>query len=289
MNRNIDLFCIYSLPRSGSTALLAQLEKSSELLCMPESYFPQAIEFLKPIERLSNGRVAQLYIDCCPAGAVLSFKEALACIELNDLEKTLVSLGLAVASKVGRDTKPIKAIIWKTTRLVSRSHAFSGTGGKFVVLRRNPLNVYESQFRVGFGIHNRNAFRFAVFRETYEEAFARLPKDRLFELDYEDTQVRIGELLSWLGVGDEVTVPLGSVLSMTHAKKEWHGGLMDSFHNSDKEKISRLTPLQGFKLRVALLSTRFFRPFTGRLRDYFDEKLFQKIDGSSGNGFEDVA
>jgi hypothetical protein len=35
-DKQIDLVCIYSLPRSGSTALIAELDRIEGIVCLPE-------------------------------------------------------------------------------------------------------------------------------------------------------------------------------------------------------------------------------------------------------------
>jgi hypothetical protein len=52
----------------------------------------------------------------------------------------------------------VKAVVWKTTRIVGRWKVFARAGGRFIVLRRNPLNVFESQFRVDLAVTTATLF-----------------------------------------------------------------------------------------------------------------------------------
>ncbi len=168
---------ILSLPRSGSTLLSAILDQRLGIISPPESSFPQILGKISAQERSDTLRLAALYIASTFSGTPLSLEESRECMEGGDGE-ILTKLGLALAGKLGRDPGQVKLVIWKTTRTVSFTEVPMATGGKFIVLRRHPLNVFESQFRVHFGKNNRKPFRFASFRESYEAAFASLPKNR---------------------------------------------------------------------------------------------------------------
>src|SRR5437588_295373 len=106
------------------------------------------------------------------------------------------------------DSEPVLACVYSLPRSgstalmaqVGRWKVFARAGGRFIVLRRNPLNVFESQFRVEFGRNNRNALRFAAFAESYEAAFSRLPKQLTACIDYESIPEQLPSILAFLGL-----------------------------------------------------------------------------------------
>jgi hypothetical protein len=145
------------------------------------------------------------------------------------------------------------------------------TGGKFIVLRRNPHNVFESQFRVGFGEKNRNPFRFAIFRESYEHAFARLPRERVLETNYDDLPGSISTILAFLGTTDAGEWKNHqSSLAMAAEACPWMSEVNDEFVNRDEEKRRKLDPKQVARLEFALQIARPLRPFLGKVRRHYD-------------------
>lgn len=273
----VNLICVYSLPRSGSTVLIAQLERIKGIVCVSESYFPQILEFLSPTVLADSEKLAAIYLASSPDGSLLSFDEVVKCIFPFEHKKTLTQLGLAYAVKTNRDPSQIRYIVWKTTRLIGRWKIFAGADGRFIVLRRNPINVFESQFRVTFGIHNRNAIRFILFRESYESAFARFPLKSTFSIDYESIPDQIPLLLLWLSLDDVSWSEAESSLASTSAKNAWHSGVMSSFESKDFIKRMRIQKLSRILLRLGQILFRAFRPLLGPIRDYHDKKIMVQV------------
>ena len=149
-NINPSLACVYSLPRSGSTALIVELDRLKGVICLPESYFPQILELLSPGELSDSRRLAALYLASSPSGSLLSFEEAQACMVPNNHAKTLVNLGLASALKTNRDPTQVVIVIWKTTRIISCWKLFLEVGGpKTNMLVRNS-NLPKAHLRMNF-------------------------------------------------------------------------------------------------------------------------------------------
>lgn len=271
------LACIYSLPRSGSTVLITELDRLKGIVCLPESYFPQILEFLSPDELSDPSRLAAFFLASSPSGSLLSFEEARTCMIPTDHAKTLVRLGLACALKTNREPSQVAIVIWKTTRIVSRWRLFAKAGGRFLVLRRNPLNVFESQFRVDFGYFNRNPIRFAAFQESYEAVFSRLPIDITHSVDYESIPGQLAAIQSWLGVGAEHWIGSESSMAKTHAKEAWHSGLMDGFQSHDSMKRQNITTRQRLLLKAGQSMAKPIRPILGLLRNYYDRQIMKQI------------
>lgn len=265
-----QLAYILSLPRSGSTVLSAQLDKRRGIVSPPESSFPQVLGIVTPEERKDKRWMAALYIGATFPPTQLNLDDAEACMEGSNQE-ILIRLGLAVAEKLGRKAEEVKAVVWKTPRTVGMHEGPLSTNGKFIVLRRNPHNVFESQFRVDFGEANRNPYRFAVFRESYEHAFARIPRDRRMDIEYDDLPgvlPRIGEFLGVPDLGEwEGTV---SSLGLAAESCSWLSQVTDTFQNRDPEKRARLDPKQVASLNLAMSLARPLRPLMGPVRKHFD-------------------
>ena len=278
---NPSLVCVYSLPRSGSTVLIAELDRLKGVICLPESYFPQVLELLSPEELASPDTLAAFYLASSPSGSLLSFDETRACMMPGDWNSTLVNLGLACAGKTKRDPAEVKVIIWKTTRIIGRWQLFHAAGGRFMVLRRNPVNVFESQFRVDFGRHNRNPVRFGAFLESYEAVFSRIPLSTTFIVEYEKIPEQLASIQGWLGVGKEHWPEGESSLEKTHAKHSWHGGLLDGFQSKDHMKRENVTAMQQFAIRSGRTITRPFHPVMRLLRDHYDRGIMQQVRGEA--------
>jgi hypothetical protein len=261
---------ILSLPRSGSTVLSAMLDRKHGIISPPESSFPQVLGEMTSEERADPRRMAALYLGATFPPTPLSLEDAQACMMGTDAD-ILVALGLACAVKLARDPSEVRAVIWKTPRTVGMHAAPLATGGKFIVLRRNPHNVFESQFRVGFGEKNRNPFRFAIFRESYEHAFARLPAGRVLETEYDDLPGSITTILDFLGLPDQGDWQNHqSSLAMAAEACSWMSEVNDEFVNRDPEKRKKLDPKQVARLNLALKIARPLRPLLGPLRRHFD-------------------
>jgi len=271
------LVCVYSLPRSGSTVLIAELDRIKGVVCLPESYFPQVLELLTPEELSNKSSLAAFFLASSPSGSLLSFEEAKECMDPDDWNRTLINLGLACALKTNRKPSQVTTIIWKTTRIIGRWRLFSEAGGRFIILKRNPLNVFESQFRVDFGRHNRNPFRFAVFLESYEAVFSRLPKKDSRFIEYELIPNQLPALQNWFGVENTHWTESESSLAKTHAKKTWHGGLLDGFKSNDPLKRKNVTQMQRVAIIVGRFISRPLRPLLGLLRDHYDKGIMSQI------------
>jgi len=275
--RQPTLAFLLSLPRSGSTLLTAMLDRRKGIICMPESSFPQVLGKLSPKERGDAFRLAALYQSSTFVPTPLSLEEAAACMKGDD-EQILVSLGLAVAAKTGRDPSKISTILWKTTRTIGMNEGPIATSGKFVVLRRHPLNVFESQFRVDFGLHNRRPWRFALFLQSYEHAFSRLPKEQLLELEYEKIPEQMSGLLNFLGVKDQGDWEGGiSSFEKVAENCSWLTEITGEFKNKDQEKRARLDPRQVGILEHAIALTTPLRPWMGFVRNHYDIKSLKHI------------
>lgn len=266
----MKLAYILSLPRSGSTVLSAMLDRKHGIISPPESSFPQVLGEMAGEERGDTRRMAALYLGATFPPTPLSLEDAEACMNGSDAE-ILIALGLACARKLGRDPDEVRAVVWKTPRTIGMHSVPLATGGKFIVLRRNPHNVFESQFRVGFGEKNRNPFRFAIFRESYEHAFARLPRDRVLETEYDDLPGSISTILDFLNIPDQGEWQNHqSSLAMAAEACPWMSEVNDEFVNRDPEKRRKLDPKQVARLDLALKLARPLRPVLGPLRRHFD-------------------
>lgn len=268
---------ILSLPRSGSTVLSALLDKRKGIVSPPESSFPQVLGTITQKERADRRWLAGLYIGATFPPTPLSLDDAETCM-VGSNEDILIALGRAVAVKLDRDPSLIHTIVWKTPRTVGMHRCPLETKGKFIILRRNPHNVFESQFRVEFGKNNRNPFRFAVFRESYEHAFSRLPPTQVFELQYDDLPGILPNLATFLGIEDQGEWEGGrSSLDLAAESCSWLSQVTQEFKNTDPEKRARLDPQQISKLELAMKLTRPLRPLMGPLRAYFDNQSMGPI------------
>ena len=277
MKNSVNLAYILSLPRSGSTVLSAMLDRQKGIVSPPESSFPQVLSGISANERSDKRWLAALYFGSTFVPTPLSLEDAEACMEGSD-EDILISLGLAIAAKLNRDPAQIRLIVWKTPRTVGMHKVPLSTSGKFVILRRNPHNVFESQFRVAFGENNRNPYRFAIFRESYEHAFARLPIARVFELEYDSLPEILPALQSFLGV-ESAGEWEHYEASLDRASKECSHmtTVTAAFENKDPQKRANLHPAQIAALECAMKLARPLRSFLGPVRAYFDNCSMQNV------------
>lgn len=276
-NQQPVLAYILSLPRSGSTVLSAQLDKKKGIVSPPESSFPQVLGAISKEERNNPRWLAALYHGSTFVPTPLSLDEAEACMKGSNQE-ILISLGLAVAGKLHRDPAEIRSIVWKTPRTVGMLDGPLSTTGKFIVLRRNPQNVFESQFRVEFGKNNRNPYRFAIFRESYEHAFKRIPKERVFAMEYDDLPGVLPELLAFLGLTDSGDWEhFESSLDMAAKHCSHMTQVTSEFRNTDPQKRANLDPRQVASLARAMSWSRPLRPFMGPVRAFFDNQSMGPI------------
>jgi len=272
-----SLCFILARPRSGSTVFSALLDKRVGIVSPPESSFPQVLGVVSDQERSNLRWMAALYIGATFPPTPLNLDDAEACMEGTN-EEILIKLGLAVAKKLGRESEDIKGIVWKTPRTVGMHMGPLSTSGKFIILRRNSHNVFESQFRVGFGEANRNAYRFAVFSESYEHAFGRVPMERKMDVHYYDFPGVIPDVMRFIGVADQGE-RVGGISSLEEAAQncDWLSEVTQEFKNNDPEKRKRLDPSQIASLDRALKIARPLRPFLGPVRAYFDQQSMAPI------------
>lgn len=273
---------ILSQPRSGSTVLSAMLDKRKGVICMPESSFPQVLGAIAPEERANPRWLAGLYRGSTfPPRPVpptpLTIEDAIPCMEGSD-EEILFSLGKALARKLGKDPEEVRSVIWKTTRTIAMNSGPLATKGKFIVLRRHLHNVFDSQFRVSFGVRNRNPWRYAIFARSYEWAFSQLPKDRVFEVEYETIPQKLGAMMNFLGIEDRGEWETGiSSIEMVSQSGDWLKQASEEFRSTDAEKRSKLQPDLLRRLDRAYSLAGLLRPVLGPVRDYFDRRSLGHI------------
>jgi hypothetical protein len=253
------------------------LDRIEGIVCLPESYFPQVIELLTSTEQLDPYVLAAFFLASSPSGALLSFQEAVDCMVPGNHQQTFKRLGLAMAHKTKREPSKIKTVVWKTTRIIGKWRLFANAEGRFIILRRNPVNVFDSQFRVDFGRFNRNTLRFSAFKESYEAIFSRMPTDLCLSVDYESILEQLPNINNWLGVQGTSWVDVDSSIAQTHGKNDWHNGVMEGFESSDAIKRKNITGKQLMMLEISQKITKPFRPLLALLRDYFDSQIMKQI------------
>lgn len=260
--------------------LSAMLDKRKGVICMPESSFPQVLGAITPKERANPRWLAGLYRGSTyPPYPVpptpLTIEDAMACMEGSD-EEILFSLGKALARKLGKDPDAVKSVIWKTTRTIAMNRGPAATSGRFIVLRRHLHNVFDSQFRVDFGIRNRNPWRYAIFAHSYEWAFSQLPKGRIFEVEYETIPQKLGAMMEFLGIKDAGEWETGiSSIEMVAKSGDWLQQAMQDFRSTDGEKRAKMDPVLLKRLDRALSLTAPVRAFLGPVRNYFDSRSLE--------------
>jgi hypothetical protein len=271
MKKNTSLAYILSLPRSGSTVLSALLDRRKGIVSPPESCFPQMLGMITDYERKDPRWLAALYLGCTFPPTPLTLEDAEKCMKGSN-QDMLIALGKAVAVKLDRDPDEINVVVWKTPRMIGMHKGPLSTDGKFIILRRNPHNVYESQFRVEFGKNNRNPYRFALFRESYEHSMNRIPKERIMNVSYDDLPSILPDILGFFGVQDNGEWDnRRSSLDLAAENCTWMTDVTKEFLNRDKEKRARLDPVQVKKLDFALRLARPTRCILGPMRSHFDK------------------
>lgn len=256
---------IVSIPRSGSTLLTKMLDGYADVICPPESFFPAVLNELDDDALLDKRTTAALFVASCSDGSPLTLEEATGCICQNK-KATLESLALAIAVKIGRDPLTIRTVVWKFTRMVGCWKFAYEMGGKFIVLHRNILNVYESQFRVHFGEKNKNPARFALFAASYQVAFYRYPSSKTLHIEYSQIPEQLVAILKWIessGIKRDSTV--GTLDSVAHTNS-WHSNINKPFENLDATKLKNLSDRQVliFRLAQSLLFKTFPIPTLAR-------------------------
>jgi hypothetical protein len=227
---------ILSLPRSGSTVLTSILDRRDGVVCMPESAFPQVLGVITEKERVDKRWMAALYVASSFSGTLLTVDEAESCM-VGDNGEILSRLGYAMAEKTSRPAERVRLVVWKSTRMVSNLRGPLSTGGRFIVLRRHPHNVYDSQFRVPFGVNNRKPWRFALFRASYEAAFRAIPAGLRYDLEYEEIPQRMEEMLAFVGFADQGEwASGGSSFDGVVESRPWHSQIRAGFQSTDARK-----------------------------------------------------
>ena len=268
---------ILSAPRSGSTVLTALLERKQGIVCMPESSFPQILGTLSRKERSDRRWLAALYIAGTFPPTPITIDEAEECMH-GDNDEVLFSLGKALARRLERPVDLVTEVVWKTTRTIGMHTGPLATCGKFVVIHRHPMNVYESQFRVTFGEGNRIPLRYAIFMESYHNAFGRIPSHRKFDLHYDDLPGALDELLSFLEVPDAGDWQTGEAAMVVVAERcSWLTQITSEFQNTDVEKRARLDPKTVSRVQLAMKVARPFRPLLRPVRSYYDNSSARHI------------
>jgi hypothetical protein len=234
---------IISLPRSGSTVLTTMLDQFEDCLCLPESYFPALLESARRDEAKNPDWMAALFLASCLDGSPLSFEEARGCIR-DDKTATLEAIESEVARKFGRRPESIRTVVWKYTRFVGRQPDLEKLNGNLIILRRNPLNVFESQFRVPFGEKNRSAARFALFEASYEAAYRHYPRGRTLEVAYQDMQPAIQEILKLTNSAGIKRDRASGGVGDHSGRNPWHSEITKPFKNTDPAKLKNLLPSQ---------------------------------------------
>jgi hypothetical protein len=242
---------LLSLPRSGSTVLTQILSKKSDVLCLPESFFPGLLDWLTPDDWADPEWMAALFCASCSDGSPLTIEEARTCME-GGAVRSLPALAQMIAEKDGRDPERIRAVVWKATRLVGSHGTTDSLGWKYLILKRPELNVFESQFRVPFGRKNRDPRRFALFAASYEAAFQTYTTEKTKEVAYGDIPVEIEGILNWLGSqGEEIDGAGSQVLAQTAGRNPWHAAIGSEFRDEDAAKLANLDARQVGRFRQA--------------------------------------
>jgi hypothetical protein len=282
------LVYILSQPRSGSTVLTAILDKRKGVVCLPESSFPQVLGVIGEKERANPKWLAALYLGSTFPPTPLTMADAEACM-FGSNEEILFSLGKALAAKIGRDPAEVETVVWKTTRTIGMHNGPLSTNGKFIVLRRHPHNVFESQFRFEYGVRNRNPYRYGIFAQSYEHALSRCPRERTLELDYAEIPDKLVEITKFLNVEDRGEWETGkSSLELVAESCSWLTQITEKFSNTDEKKRAQLSPTLARAVTRSLYLTRCIRPFIGPLRAFFDRRSMEDIHHSARSHFKET-
>lgn len=262
---------IVSVPRSGSTVLTNMLDKYEDVLCLPESFFPAVLELATDDELKDCRWMAALFVVSCSDGSPLELDEAEACIRENR-QDTLDALANAIALKVGRNPAQIRTVVWKFTRMVGCRRFAASVGGRFIILHRNPLNVYESQFRVPFGDKNRNPARFALFSASYETAFSDYPDGKTLRLNYPEIPVSMPRVLDWIGSSTTLRGASAGGMGEISGQRPWHAEIDKPFKNDDARKLKNLSPWQTASYRLIRAALSLMPFVTRKARTMADQR-----------------
>lgn len=238
------------------------LDKYEDVLCLPETFFPGVVELVDDAEWKNRRWMAALFVVSCSDGSPLELDEAEACIRASRPD-TLEALAVAITLKAGRDPAKIRTVVWKFTRMVGCWRFAASVGGRFIILRRNLLNVYESQFRVPFGDKNRKPARFALFAASYDAAYSGYPDRQTLSLNYPDIPVSMPRVLEWIGSSDTPRYTAGGGMGEISGQRPWHTEIGKPFKNEDARKLGTLSPWQIASYRLTR-ATLFLMPFVAR-------------------------
>lgn len=267
---------VTSLPRSGSTVLTHMLDQREDMLALPESFFPATLEIVDNATFAQRELMAGLFIASCSDGSPLDFNETLECVT-SDRKETLNRLAGSIAQRMGRDPTKIRVVIWKATRIVGCWKFAESVGGRFLILDRPLLNIYNSQFRVHFGQKNRNPLRFSIFAASYEWAYRRYPANKTRRLAYANIPTEIEDIAKWAGSEGQIRAEGESAVSRIAGNNAWHSGIGNQFENRDREKAAEVTKFDAVAIRVL---TTFFQmtPLFARFsRTIADRRQFHKL------------
>lgn len=263
---------VISEPRSGSTVLTAMLDRRKGMLSMPESSFPQVLGYLKDHERTDPRRLAGIYLGSTFVPTPLKFAEIESCMVGNDRE-ILDQLARATAVAVGRDPQQLNCVIWKTVRTIGMHRVLEDLDARVVILRRHPHNVFESQSRFSYGVRNRKPLRYAVFRQSYEAAFAKLDVSQQLEIEYDDLPDALADICGFLEVPDlGVWADDSSHFAEAAGNCTWLSEVTREFQNRDLEKRARLDESACRTLDRCLSMTRPLRLAMHPVRRFFDRR-----------------
>lgn len=248
------------------------LDRRRGMLSMPESSFPQVLGYLTPAERNNPRNLAAIYLGSTFVPTPLDFEEIVACTSGADRE-VLDRIALATAAKIGRKPSDVEFAIWKTVRTIGMNRVIESLDAKVVVLRRNPHNVFESQFRFGYGVRNRKPLRYAFFHQSYEKAFASLRISNRLEMAYDDLPGALSTLTEFVGLPDRGMWPDDSShFAQVVDQCSWLSEITKEFRNRDPEKRANLEPSAIRRLDLCLALTSLVRPLMGPIRGFFDRR-----------------
>lgn len=267
---------VASLPRSGSTVLTHMLDQREDVLALPESFFPATLELVDDATFSQRELMAGLFIASCSDGAPLDFNETLECIT-PDRKETLDRLATAIARHMERDPAKIRVVIWKATRIVGCWKFAESMGGRFLILDRPLLNIYNSQFRVHFGQKNRNPLRFSLFAASYEWAFRHYPANKTRRLAYANIPSEIEAIAKWAGSEGKMRAEGESAVSRTAGNNAWHSGIGSQFQNRDREKLAEVKKFDAMAIRVFTTVIQLIPLFARFSRTIADRRQFRKL------------
>ncbi len=234
--------------------LSAQLDSVKGIVCVPENYFPFLLFFDENWRERPREELAKLFLESTDDSSILDYDEVLSCLTGNSLRRALIEIGLRIAEKTGRKREGVRAVVWKTTRLVSGYSLPESLGFRFILLQRNFLNVYQSQFRVEFGRLNRDPIRFVLFGYSYMSIFKKIDRHIVRDIEYSRVQAQLPDIVRWIGVESVLWDNGRSAIIESMGSSSWHSGLSLSFKDEDSKKIKALST----RLRYSIFFAKIF-------------------------------